>query len=141
MKKLLLLMVGILLCLPACGLLKKRVKVVQVNRDVRLAGRVERVDSVSSYVLIRRYGAWKFDPEIEFAESRGEGRTANLLPTGEKLGEYIAADIRSGSIEVGDAVYIRRLKVSKVDELSDKPKESSFSKNKTRTRTKTEKIQ
>jgi hypothetical protein len=34
-----------------------------------------------------------------------EGRAANLLATGEKLGQYAAADIRTGTLEIGDGVY------------------------------------
>jgi hypothetical protein len=46
------------------------------------------------------------------------------MPTGEKLGEHVAADIRSGSVEVGDAVYLRRINTSqksKPSPVADKP--------------------
>ncbi len=78
------------------------------ENHVRLAGRVQRVNEHSRFVLIRRYGVWRVS-DNEVVESRGDGRTASLQPTGERLGEHVAADIRSGKVEVGDAVYIRRL--------------------------------
>lgn len=36
-----------------------------------------------------------------------EGRTSNLAVTGEKSGQFLAADIRSGVAKVGDSVYYR----------------------------------
>ncbi|BDS08682.1 hypothetical protein NT6N_37220 [Oceaniferula spumae] len=96
------------LLLPSCGLFKKKEKPVLRTPNIRLSGRVQTVNKDSKFVLIRRYGPWKVD-EGEIVESRGENRTANLAPTGEKLGEHVAADIRSGEVEVGDAVYIRRV--------------------------------
>ena len=36
-----------------------------------------------------------------------EGRTSNLVATGEKLGQFAAADIRSGVAKIGDPVYYR----------------------------------
>lgn len=115
------------LCLTSCGFVKKtyyrmfgkKPKIILENRDIRLAGRIEQVNKEGNYVLIRRYGAWRFDATLQNAESRGGARTANLLPTGEKLGEHIAADIRSGEVAVGDAVYIRRI------QASQKPKPST----------------
>ena len=77
------------------------------NEDRRLAGRVYQVEEESQFVLIRKYGKWAV-LSGETVISQGEGRTANLFPTGEELGEHVAADIRSGSVKVGDAVYIRK---------------------------------
>ncbi|MFK7909398.1 MAG: hypothetical protein AB8F34_02230 [Akkermansiaceae bacterium] len=120
-------------CLTSCAYLRQFIgsnpKVVMAEKDVRLAGRVERVDTAGGYVLIRRYGPWRFDASEEVAESRAEGRTANLLPTGEKLGEHIAADIRSGEVEVGDAVYIRLIKASRKPETSSNPEKLTPSDN------------
>ncbi|MGJ8677964.1 MAG: hypothetical protein ACSHX0_10640 [Akkermansiaceae bacterium] len=71
------------------------------------AGIVNKVNKEGGYVFIRRYYSLRLEPN-DILESRGEGRTANLYPTGETLGEHIAADIRSGTVEIGDAVYIHR---------------------------------
>ncbi len=110
--------------LPACGSSPKDVEVEPTVQNLRLAGRVQRVNLSSGFVLIRRYGGWHVG-EDEIVESRGEGRTANLQPSGERLGEHIAADVRSGEIEVGDAVYIRKLLISNEAESSEKVKEST----------------
>ncbi|MBK1830728.1 hypothetical protein JIN77_08325 [Verrucomicrobiaceae bacterium R5-34] len=105
------------LLLPSCGLFKRKKKIeVAAKPEVRLAGRIQSVNMDSKFVLIRRYGGWHVD-EGEIVESRGGNRTANLRPTGEKLGEHIAADIRSGDAAVGDAVYIRRIAEKKEPSL------------------------
>ena len=110
--------------LSACGSSPKEVEVEKPIQEIRLAGRVQRVNSSSGFVLIRRYGGWRVGDD-EIVESRGEGRTANLLPSGERLGEHIAADVRSGEVEVGDAVYIRKLLISNEPEISEKIKDST----------------
>ena len=89
-----------LLLLPSCSFFKKKPKEVPVNPNIRLSGRVQSVNKAERFVLIRRYGPWRVG-EGQVVESRGEGRIANLTPTGEKLGEHVAADIRSGDVEVG----------------------------------------
>ena len=104
----------------ACSSPETKPEPIPALSKKRLAGRVQSVSKTSKFVLIRRYGPWRVS-EGEWVESRGDGRTANLLPTGEKLGEHIAADIRSGLVEVGDDVYIRKIlqkETSKEAELS-----------------------
>ena len=91
----------------ACGDLRKKPAMVSVKKDKRLAGRIDHVNGESDFVLIRKYGKWAV-LSGEIVISRGQGRTANLLPTGEELGEHVAADIRSGDVQVGDAVYIHK---------------------------------
>lgn len=111
------LFIGLLatLLLPSCSYFKKKEQVVIERPNVRLSGRVQSVNEEARFVLIRRYGPWKVG-EGELVESRGDGRSANLVPTGEKLGEHIAADIRGGNVEVGDAVYIRQISKSTQDQ-------------------------
>ena len=108
-----------------CGLLKKKPKVILPDKDKRVAGRIEQVNESENYVLIRRYGPWRFDVSREVVVSFGEGRAGNLLPTGEKLGEHIAADIRSGSVGVGDAVYIRGIQNPKTGKAETEKKQPS----------------
>jgi hypothetical protein len=88
------------------------------KNNLRLAGRVERVERKSGYVLIRRFGAWRYNVTDEVVESHGMDRTANLLPTEESLGEHVAADIRSGDVQVGDAVFIKKIKTVQNTKLS-----------------------
>ncbi len=113
MKNLVLCSCGILLLLPSCGLFDKKPEVTpsKLKSEARLSGRIYKVNIGEGYVLIRRYGPWRVGDD-EMVESRGVGRTANLLPTGERLGEHIAADIRSGEVEIGDGVYIRKISIS-----------------------------
>ena len=108
-----------LVLIPGCGWFKKKPKPIELNRNVRLSGRVYKVNQAAGYVLIRRYGPWRVG-EGDIVESRGEGRTSSLLPTGERLGEHVAADIRSGDVEVGDGVYIRKISTSERTGLSVK---------------------
>ena len=104
--------------LSSCSGVKKSPGPAKAVTDTRLAGRVHRVDHAARFVLIRRYGGWHVG-DGQLVETRGEGRTANLLPKGERLGEHVAADIRSGEVKEGDAVYIRSILIA------DKPGISS----------------
>lgn len=97
--------------LSGCGWFEKKTPPVPSSPEKRLAGRIYMVNRDAGFVLIRRYGMWRV-AENEIVESRGQGRAANLNPTGERLGEHVAADIRSGQVEEGDAVYIRRIRTS-----------------------------
>jgi hypothetical protein len=36
-----------------------------------------------------------------------DGRTAALVTSGEKLGQFAAAEVSSGQVEIGDGVYYR----------------------------------
>ena len=101
LRPLCLILAGILL-LPSCGLFKKKLKSAPTNPNIRLSGRVQSVNKDAQFVLIRRYGSWKVG-DGQVVESRGEGRTANLMPTGERLGEHVAADIRSCLLYTSDA--------------------------------------
>lgn len=112
MIKLMLTSLLMLSVLVGCGSSPQEEEPAKESVSKRLAGRVQRVNKASQFVLIRRYGYWRMD-EGDIVVTSGGGRTANLFPTGEKLGEHIAADIRSGEVEVGDAVYIRKILTSK----------------------------
>ncbi len=71
----------------------------------RLVGRVASLPADGGFVLIQSYGTWSVpDGEPVFSQGPG-GRAANLLPTGERLSQFVAADIRSGQVSVGDGVY------------------------------------
>jgi len=125
MKILMICLTGCLLA--ACGSSPEEADPVKAVKANRLAGRVQTVNKASGFVLIRRYGPWRVG-QHEVVVSQAEGRSANLLPSGEKLGEHIAADIQSGDVEVGDAVYIRQMAknseslTTKESRLSGNPK-------------------
>ena len=59
------------------------------------------------FVLIQSYGTWKIEAGTILTSRGAEDRTANLLVTGESLSQFAAADLQSGRVEVGDAVYSR----------------------------------
>ncbi len=73
----------------------------------KLVGRIASIPPDRKFVLIQSYAPWDM-PIGTILTTRGEAdRTANLLFTGEKLGQFAAADIQSGTVERGDAVYSR----------------------------------
>jgi hypothetical protein len=71
----------------------------------KLVGRVASIPADRRFVLIQSYGQWNIESGRILTTRGPEERTANLRTTGEILGEFAAADLQSGSIEVGDAVY------------------------------------
>ena len=73
--------------------------------QIRLVGRIASVHKNPDFVLIQSYGTWTVPTGAILATSGTEGRAANLKVTGEKTGQFAAADIQSGSIEIGDSVY------------------------------------
>jgi len=75
-----------------------------------LVGRVASVQEGSGFVLIESYGPWRVPDGGLLSGIGTEGRTSNLVATGEKLGQFSAADIRSGVAKVGDSVYYRPIK-------------------------------
>jgi hypothetical protein len=76
----------------------------------RLVGRIASIPDAGDFVLIEAYGKWSV-PEGGLLSGIGsEGRTSNLVATGERLGQFSAADIRSGVAKVGDSVYYRPIR-------------------------------
>ncbi len=96
----------VLILLPACAE-KPEVKPKKKEEDSapRLVGRVASVPADRSFVLIQSYGKWLVETGAILTTRGPEERAANLRVTGEKLGQYAAADIQSGTLEVGDGVY------------------------------------
>lgn len=68
--------------------------------------------SGGDFVLIEAYGPWRVPEGGLLSAAGSDGRTANLVVTGEKLGRHAAADLRSGVAKVGDSVYYRPIKGS-----------------------------
>ena len=82
---------------------------VESESAPRLVGRIDSVSAEKDFVLIESYGPWRVAEGSVLTGSGDEGRTCNLVVTGEKLGQHAAADIRSGVAKVGDSVYYRPL--------------------------------
>lgn len=71
----------------------------------QLVGRVASIPPDKKFVLIQSYGPWKAESGSILTTRGPENRAANLLVTGEKLGDFAAADLQSGTVEIGDGVY------------------------------------
>ncbi|HSP43080.1 MAG TPA: hypothetical protein VLO11_09430 [Luteolibacter sp.] len=70
-----------------------------------LVGRIASVSSDRRFVLIQSYGPWKRAAGAILTARGEDDRVANLLVTGESMGRFAAADIQSGTVATGDAVY------------------------------------
>ncbi len=71
----------------------------------RIVGRIASIPADRKFVLIQAYGKWMVETGSVLTTLGPGGRAANLRATGEKLGQYAAADIQSGTVELGDGVY------------------------------------
>lgn len=76
---------------------------------VRLVGRVVSVHETEGFALVERLGAREFGRGLILSTTGPGGRTATLVASGEQLGRHAAADLKSGDVAAGDAVYARPL--------------------------------
>jgi hypothetical protein len=104
------------LALASCGVFKadKAEKTDQPEEPTKseapkLIGRIASIPAHRRYVLIQSYEKWKVEAGTILTTRGPDDRTANLLATGESLGQFAAADLQSGLVEVGDAVYSRHV--------------------------------
>jgi len=75
----------------------------------KLVGRIASIPADKRFVLIQSYGSWKIEPGTILTTRGPDESTANLLVTGESLGHFAAADLQSGTVEIGDAVYSQHI--------------------------------
>ena len=85
-------------------------KEVEVQPD-KMVARVASVHKEAKYVLIQRFGRLVI-PEDSILYTLGSNtvdvnKAGSIQLTGEKLGQFLAADIMSGDLMIGDAVYLR----------------------------------
>jgi hypothetical protein len=71
----------------------------------KLVGRIASIPAERRFVLIQSYGKWTVESGTILTTRGPDERSANLRTTGETLGEFAAADLQAGTVEVGDAVY------------------------------------
>lgn len=71
----------------------------------RLIGRIASVAAGQQFVLIQSYGPWDIEAGGILTTRGPDDRVANLRCTGEKLGQFAAADIQAGDPRPGDAVF------------------------------------
>ena len=99
-----------LIAMPGCALTGKtdqpKTDTPETN-DPKLVGVIASIPADRKFVLIQSYGKWKVETGTILTTRGAENRSANLLVTGETLGQFAAADLQSGSVERGDAVYSR----------------------------------
>jgi hypothetical protein len=88
---------------------KDEAKTQEKPEAPKLIGRVASIPADKRFVLIQSYGKWSVETGAILTTRGPDDRSANLLATGESLGEFAAADLQSGLVEVGDAVYSRHV--------------------------------
>lgn len=95
--------------LASCALSHREKPDKPAEEGPKLIGRIASIPADKRFVLIQSYGSWNIDSGTILTTRGLEERTANLLFTGEKLGQFAAADLQSGTVEIGDAVYSRHV--------------------------------
>lgn len=90
-----------------------------------LVGRIASIPADREFVLIQAYGKWNITTGAILTTQGPEGRAANLRATGEKLGQFAAADIQSGTLEIGDGVYSTVSPPEPISEPEAKPAEEN----------------
>lgn len=96
----------------------------------KLVGRIASIPPDKRFVLIQSYGKWEVESGAILTTLGPDQRTANLRVTGEKLGEFAAADVQSGDIATGDAVYSQftpkpTMSLTAPEVVQDQPKPES----------------
>jgi hypothetical protein len=102
------LVVGAVLALPSCGLFhpkKSETPKKTEEKKTSLVGRIASVSNDKTFVLIQSYGVWEVEAGGILTTRGSDERLANLRCTGEKLGQFVAADIQAGTPQPGDAVF------------------------------------
>lgn len=124
-------LVPLFLALGACSNLKSgrpdagKETPAKAPEAPELVGRIASIAADRRFVLIQSYGPWKREAGTVLT-SRGDGdRVANLLITGETAGQFAAADIQSGTVEIGDAVHAPHLPNATTPSATDKLEEST----------------
>ena len=124
----------------SCGSTKPEKPKEEAKKPVvegpKLVGRIASIPADKRFVLIQSYGKWNMESGGILTTRGPDDRTANLRTTGEKLGEFAAADLQSGSVEVGDAVYSQQvvkptplLTSPQLPQLQDEPPATKVQKN------------
>ncbi len=99
--------------------------------EKRIVGRIASVSKAGNFVLIQRLGNGTLPSNIIYQSKGPEGRSASLRPSGERVRDFYAADLLSGTVETGDAVvaYLNLEKKKKADE-TEEPENSEGDKTK-----------
>jgi len=102
-----------LVVLPACSLAHSKIPGKEPEKATaeapKLIGRIASIPADKRFVLIQSYGTGKIEAGTILTTRGPDERTANLVTTGESLGQFTAADVQSGLLGEGDAVYSRHI--------------------------------
>lgn len=90
--------------LVACATDKEDDEPSEPRGRVEIVGRVASIPPGRDFVLIQSFGEWRVPAGTILTTRGADERSASLLVTGERLGQFAAADIRAGEVVVGDAV-------------------------------------
>lgn len=101
----LLLLASAALGLSACATKPEKPAVKPAVVGPQLVGRIASIPADRRFVLIQSYGKWTIESGQILTTRGPDNRSANLRTTGESLGDFAAADLQAGVVEVGDAVY------------------------------------
>lgn len=88
---------------------------------MRLVARIQSRPGEKDFVLLEVYGKWTLAEGAHLYSYGADGRSASLELTGEKLGQFVAADIKSGQVDIGDAVYHRSKPPAPKTEATETP--------------------
>lgn len=73
----------------------------------RLVGRIASVHEKEGFALVENFGNLKLGEGLLLSTRGSDERTATLVVSGERLGRFAAADLKSGDVAAGDSVYAR----------------------------------
>lgn len=73
----------------------------------RLVGRVASIHEAEGFVLVESFRSMTLGEGLLLSTRGDEGRLATLVVSGERMGRFAAADLKSGNLTVGDEVYAR----------------------------------
>lgn len=74
-----------------------------------MVGRISSVSPNNKIILIEKFMPGRLPDDLIYSSISSEGQTASLMPTGERIRNFHAADLIKGTASVGDAVYARRI--------------------------------
>ena len=104
-----LLTLALTLALNSCASLQKDQKKETEETKItgpekRIIGRITSVSRAGEFVLIQKFGPGSLPKNTLYQSQGPEGRSASLRPSGERVRDFYAADLISGTVMKGDAV-------------------------------------
>jgi len=93
--------------LASCSWLADKPTPTENPNAPKLVGRITSISPGRQFVLIESYGTWNVPTGSILSVQGPDGRSANLIVTGELLRHNAAADIQSGNLAIGDGVYLQ----------------------------------